>query len=150
MSKRFGLVKLPARSSSAASYLNNLWRHLILTSDRCQLLTGESRTCNMWTSISEAPVLLALPWTHTPSVNSGQRRPTWSTSSGWTVVDRTINSVRLTSSQNIVLVRRQITLKAVDQRIFQLFPGLTEKVMWRLLVRHSADYFTPYVLSLPN
>jgi len=54
------------------------------------------------------------------------------------------NSVRITSSQNVVLVRLQIALKSVDQRIFQLFSGTAEKVVWRLLVRHSADYFVPY------
>ena len=39
------------------------------------------------------------------------------------------NSVRITSSQNVVLVRLQIALKSVDQRIFQLFSGTAEKVV---------------------
>jgi len=60
------------------------------------------------------------------------------------LIDRTVNSVRNMSSQNVDLFRLQITLKAVDQRIFQLFSGLAEKVVWRLLVRLCADYFVLY------
>jgi len=59
-------------------------------------------------------------------------------------------SVRNTSSQTVVLFRRQITLKAIDQRIFNCFSGLAEKVVWRLLVRHCADYLVSYVLLSPN
>ena len=155
MSKRFGLVKLPARYSSAASYLNNLWRHLTRAPDCCQLLTGESRTCRVWTSISKALVLLARPWTHMPSVNSGQRWPPWSTSSGWTVVDRTVNSVEITSSQNIVLVmtsdNAESSWPAIFSTVFRTsWKGRVKVVssiqLWGFLFNFYSDF--PTVNSL--
>ena len=63
---------------------------------------------------------------------SNDRRPLTSSHRNawpcWKLLSRVFS--RLTSSQNVVLVRCPVALKAVDQWIFQLFSELAEKVAY--------------------